>query len=157
MKITIICDVLGAPNNGTSIAAYNLIDYLTGTLGYSSARAAHAEEYYNYGSASVFYYEALEYVAYLGGSWTDTIELYNLLIAKGFSPSDAEAAIYNSGLSDYDLQFYAAYRLSEVLLSADPGMMKVDMISALTTQGYSYEIAEAIALKMGLPGELPKG
>lgn len=28
MKITIICDVLGAPNNGTSIAAYNLIDYL---------------------------------------------------------------------------------------------------------------------------------
>ena len=28
MKITIICDVLGEPNNGTSIAAYNLIGYL---------------------------------------------------------------------------------------------------------------------------------
>ena len=28
MKITIVCDVLGEPNNGTSIAAYNLIDYL---------------------------------------------------------------------------------------------------------------------------------
>ena len=28
MKITIICDVLGRPNNGTSIAAYNLIGYL---------------------------------------------------------------------------------------------------------------------------------
>lgn len=28
MKITIVCDVLGDPNNGTSIAAYNLIDYM---------------------------------------------------------------------------------------------------------------------------------
>jgi len=28
MKITIICDVLGNPNNGTSVAAYNLIDYM---------------------------------------------------------------------------------------------------------------------------------
>ena len=28
MKITIICDVLGEPNNGTSIASYNLINYL---------------------------------------------------------------------------------------------------------------------------------
>lgn len=28
MKITIVCDVLGQPNNGTSIAAYNLIGYL---------------------------------------------------------------------------------------------------------------------------------
>ena len=28
MNITIICDVLGEPNNGTSIAAYNLISYL---------------------------------------------------------------------------------------------------------------------------------
>ena len=28
MNITIICDVLGEPNNGTSIAAYNLIGYL---------------------------------------------------------------------------------------------------------------------------------
>ena len=28
MNITIICDVLGEPNNGTSIAAYNLINYL---------------------------------------------------------------------------------------------------------------------------------
>ncbi len=28
MKITIIADVLGAPNNGTSLAAYNLINYL---------------------------------------------------------------------------------------------------------------------------------
>lgn len=28
MKITMVCDVLGEPNNGTTIAAYNLIDYL---------------------------------------------------------------------------------------------------------------------------------
>lgn len=28
MKITIICEVLGQPNNGTSVAAYNLINYL---------------------------------------------------------------------------------------------------------------------------------
>ena len=28
MKIAIICDVLGVPNNGTSIASYNLINYL---------------------------------------------------------------------------------------------------------------------------------
>ncbi len=28
MNITIICDVLGEPNNGTSVAAYNLIDHL---------------------------------------------------------------------------------------------------------------------------------
>ena len=28
MKITIVCDVLGEPNNGTSIAAYNLINTL---------------------------------------------------------------------------------------------------------------------------------
>ncbi|MCQ2792373.1 MAG: glycosyltransferase [Bacilli bacterium] len=28
MKITIVCDVLGDPNNGTSIASYNLIDYM---------------------------------------------------------------------------------------------------------------------------------
>ena len=28
MKITIVCDVLGQPNNGTSIAAYNLIGYV---------------------------------------------------------------------------------------------------------------------------------
>lgn len=28
MNITIVCDVLGQPNNGTSIAAYNLISYL---------------------------------------------------------------------------------------------------------------------------------
>ncbi len=28
MKITIVCDVLGDPNNGTSIAAYNLINYM---------------------------------------------------------------------------------------------------------------------------------
>ena len=26
MNITIICDVLGEANNGTSVAAYNLID-----------------------------------------------------------------------------------------------------------------------------------
>lgn len=28
MNVTIICDVLGVPNNGTSVAAYNLIDHL---------------------------------------------------------------------------------------------------------------------------------
>lgn len=28
MRITIVCDVLGAPNNGTTLAAYNLIGYL---------------------------------------------------------------------------------------------------------------------------------
>lgn len=28
MKITIICDVLGEPNNGTTIAAMNLIKHL---------------------------------------------------------------------------------------------------------------------------------
>ncbi|MCQ2794281.1 MAG: glycosyltransferase [Bacilli bacterium] len=28
MKITIVCDVLGDPNNGTSIAAYNLINFM---------------------------------------------------------------------------------------------------------------------------------
>ncbi len=28
MKITIVCDVLGKPNNGTTLAAYNLIGYL---------------------------------------------------------------------------------------------------------------------------------
>ena len=28
MKITIVCDVLGDPNNGTSIASYNLINYM---------------------------------------------------------------------------------------------------------------------------------
>ena len=28
MKITIICDVLGDANNGTSVAAYNLINHL---------------------------------------------------------------------------------------------------------------------------------
>lgn len=30
MKITMICDVLGEPNNGTSLAAWNLIRFLTG-------------------------------------------------------------------------------------------------------------------------------
>ena len=29
MKITIVCDVLGEENNGTSVAAMNLIRYLT--------------------------------------------------------------------------------------------------------------------------------
>ncbi len=28
MKIAIICDVLGKPNNGTTLAAYNLIGFL---------------------------------------------------------------------------------------------------------------------------------
>jgi len=28
MVITIVCDVLGKPNNGTSVAAYNLMDYM---------------------------------------------------------------------------------------------------------------------------------
>lgn len=28
MKVTIVCDVLGEPNNGTTLAAYNLIGYL---------------------------------------------------------------------------------------------------------------------------------
>ena len=28
MNITIVCDVLGEPNNGTSVAAYNLINHL---------------------------------------------------------------------------------------------------------------------------------
>ena len=28
MNVTIICDVLGVPNNGTSVAAYNLINHL---------------------------------------------------------------------------------------------------------------------------------
>ena len=28
MKVTIICEVLGEPNNGTTVAAYNLINYL---------------------------------------------------------------------------------------------------------------------------------
>ena len=28
MKITIVCDVLGSPNNGTTLAAYNLINFL---------------------------------------------------------------------------------------------------------------------------------
>lgn len=28
MKVTIVCDVLGKPNNGTSLAAWNLINYL---------------------------------------------------------------------------------------------------------------------------------
>ena len=28
MKITVVCDVLGEANNGTSLAAYNLIKYL---------------------------------------------------------------------------------------------------------------------------------
>ena len=31
MKITIICDILGVPNNGTTIATLNLIHYLIGT------------------------------------------------------------------------------------------------------------------------------
>lgn len=29
MNVTIICDVLGEPNNGTTIATLNLIHYLT--------------------------------------------------------------------------------------------------------------------------------